>query len=410
MSLGTFSTVYKAIDVRHYQKDNSAWVGASRQDPFDVARLLALFMALQKAIPTRARKKVINSRLNQCIKEYIRGHYLGGSAADEIDEEALRQSLEARPPIFVAIKRINATSGPRRIAEEMKFLRDLQGLHHVVPVVTASRWEDQVVVVSPFFHGIDFRDLLPSLTVRDIAGYMRLLLEALAHVHEGHIMHRDIKPSNFLFAREGDGTYRGLLVDFGLAQVEEQDASKRAKTAGRKTDVAACPEGLRGLPLRSKLEGLAPGHVSNDPRAQMKASRAGTRGFRAPEVLFKVAHQTVAIDIWSVGVILLTMLTRRYPFFQSTDDMDALVELATIFGAADMANAARSYDRVWTCNVPTVPPGRVCWRQLCARLNPSCKEFLPDEVFDLLDRLLDLDFRTRITALGALDHPFLLQQ
>lgn len=155
--LGTFSTVYKAIDVKHYQKDNASWIASSRQDPFDVARLLALFTALHKAIPTRARKKVINSRLNQCIKEFVAGHYLPGYASDEIDAQLLKQNLEAKPPVFVAIKRINATSGPRRIAEEMKFLRDLQGLHHVVPIVTASRWEDQVIVVSPFFYGVDFR-------------------------------------------------------------------------------------------------------------------------------------------------------------------------------------------------------------------------------------------------------------
>jgi cell division control protein 7 len=219
-------------------------------------------------------------------------------------------------------------------------------------------------------------------------------------------MHRDIKPSNFMFARECDGTFRGLLVDFGLAQVEEQDVAKRAKTAGRKTD-SNCPDYLRGPLLQQRVEDLPPGYVQNDPRAQMKASRAGTRGFRAPEVLFKVAHQTVAIDVWSVGVILLTMLSRRYPFFQSTDDCDALVELASIFGNEEMSKAAKSYDRIWHCDIASVPQVRISWRILCSRLNPNWTETIPDEAFDLLDRLLDLDFRTRVTALESLDHPFL---
>jgi cell division control protein 7 len=220
-------------------------------------------------------------------------------------------------------------------------------------------------------------------------------------------MHRDIKPSNFMFARESNGLYRGLLVDFGLAQYEEQDISKRAKTAGRKTD-GACPDHLRGVSLFEKIKDLPPGYIQNDPRAQMKASRAGTRGFRAPEVLFKVAHQTVAIDVWSVGVILLTLLTRRYPFFQSTDDCDALVELASIFGREEMSAAALSYDRVWHCKVPTIPVHRLSWRHLCKQLNPNWREMVPDEAFDFLDRLLDLDYRKRITALEALDHPFLI--
>lgn len=248
---------------------------------------------------------------------------------------------------------------------------------------------------------------MPSITIKDIAGYLRLLLEALAHVHDRNIMHRDIKPSNFLFSREPDGSYRGLLVDFGLAQTEEQDVTKRAKTAGRKTDAAACPESMRGSSLHKRIQDLPAGYIDNDPRAQMKASRAGTRGFRAPEVLFKVAHQTVAIDIWSVGVILLTMLTRRYPFFQSTDDIDALVELASIFGNEEMAKAARSYDRIWHCNIPTVPETHLSWKHICSRLNPNWPERIPEEAFDLLSRLLDLDYRTRITALEALDHPFL---
>jgi cell division control protein 7 len=39
-----------------------------------------------------------------------------------------------------------------------------------------------------------------------------------------------------------------------------------------------------------------------------------------------------AIDIWSVGIMLLCFLTRRFPFFNSNDDIEALMEIATIFG------------------------------------------------------------------------------
>jgi serine/threonine protein kinase len=40
--------------------------------------------------------------------------------------------------------------------------------------------------------------------------------------------------------------------------------------------------------------------------------RGGTRGFRAPEVLLRCVKQTVAIDIWSAGVILLSILSARF--------------------------------------------------------------------------------------------------
>lgn len=253
------------------------------------------------------------------------------------------------------------------------------------------------------------QELLATLKLRDVAAYMRLLLEALAYVHASRIMHRDIKPSNFLFAREADGGSRGLLVDFGLAQHEEQSHSKWVRSGSRKNDAQA-GETSGGTRLIARMQDMPAGYIVNDPRAQMKASRAGTRGFRAPEVLFKVAHQTVSIDVWSVGVILLTLLTRRYPFFQSTDDCDALVELTYIFGTEEMGRAARSYDRTWTCSVPGVPKAKTSWQDLCRQLNPGMCEAIPAPAFDLLDRLLDLDCRTRITAAEALSHPFLTNQ
>ena len=75
----------------------------------------------------------------------------------------------------------------------------------------------------------------------------------------------------------------------------------------------------------------------------MKASRAGTRGYRAPEVLFKYPFQTCLVDIWSAGVILLGLVTRRFPVFQSNDDHDALVEIAYIFGKRAIRKAAAIY-------------------------------------------------------------------
>ena len=154
---------------------------------------------------------------------------------------------------------------------------------------------------------------------------------------------------------------------------------------------------------------LGPGYFNNDPRAGMKASRAGTRGFRAPEVLFKSSHQTTALDIWSAGVILLTLLTRRYPFFQSSDDLDAIVEIANIFGNEQMTRAAKLYGRKWRCVVPSVPEKHVGWAELCEKLNlPGFNgEKIPKECLDLLGECLNLDSGQRITARAALKHSFI---
>ena len=42
----------------------------------------------------------------------------------------------------------------------------------------------------------------------------------------------------------------------------------------------------------------------------LHAARAGTPGFRPPEVLLKCRIQTVAVDIWAAGVILLSIMSR----------------------------------------------------------------------------------------------------
>ena len=46
-------------------------------------------------------------------------------------------------------------------------------------------------------------------------------------------------------------------------------------------------------------------------RKSQRAARAGTPGFRPPEVLMKFEHQTTSVDIWAAGVILLSILSRK---------------------------------------------------------------------------------------------------
>jgi len=47
-----------------------------------------------------------------------------------------------------------------------------------------------------------------------------------------------------------------------------------------------------------------------------------------------------AIDVWSSGIIFLFFLTRKFPLFQSNDDVEALMELSTIVGRKGMERTA----------------------------------------------------------------------
>lgn len=75
-------------------------------------------------------------------------------------------------------------------------------------------------------------------------------------------------------------------------------------------------------------------------RGHQNAPRAGTPGFRSPEVLLKCPNQTTAVDIWSGGIIMLCLLSGRYPFFRAYDDMTALAQIISVIGSSECIKSA----------------------------------------------------------------------
>lgn len=381
---GTFSVVYKAIDVRHHQCDNSSWISYSLQDPDD-------FLLFDRSMIDKLNPK---TKIQTILKDYF------------------KNTLKScQQPYFVALKRINMTSNPDRVKDELLFLKELNGSQNVVPLITALRYEDQIIAVYPYFKHDDFRDYFYTLSVSDIQHYMKSLLIALRSVHGNGIIHRDLKPNNFLYSVEQQ---RGILVDFGLAQ-REPDGLPRVEPKKMcmrsKVTIPLSRDGNSILYSPNALNSLkrpAPGYYLNDVRHAMKANRAGTRGFRAPEVLFKHGMQSRAIDIWSVGVIFLCLLTQRYPFFNSPDDQDALVEIACIVGTNSLEKVASLCDRTWKHSLPDVPTEHAGFEAIVKSLNPELAERLPCEAYDFAYKLMAPNWFERLTAEEALRHPFLV--
>lgn len=75
-------------------------------------------------------------------------------------------------------------------------------------------------------------------------------------------------------------------------------------------------------------------------RGHQNTPRAGTPGFRSPEVLLKYPQQSPAVDMWSAGVIFLCILSGRYPFFRAYDDLTSLAQIMTLCGTDEAARAA----------------------------------------------------------------------
>lgn len=300
-----------------------------------------------------------------------------------------------------------------RIFNELELLHDLRGSSNVCPLITAFRHQDQVIAVLPYFQHRDFRDYFRDMTITDMRPYFHSLLTAVAAVHEHNIIHRDIKPTNFLYSPT---TQRGVLVDFGLAEREGTDwhaCNCSYSTTHREKRIQNSLYGSVTRQYAERGQAMpAPTYPKEDTRYSRRANRAGTRGFRAPEVLLKCTAQTCIIDIWSVGIILLTLLSRRFPFFHSADDIDAFIELSTIFGRRRMNEVALLHGQVLETTIPTISEGGHSWGKILLwSTNRNTKKDKLDREEQLavhfMARCLELDPMQRISAEAALEHPFI---
>ncbi|KAK9320170.1 kinase-like domain-containing protein [Lipomyces orientalis] len=332
------------------------------------------------------------------------------AAADTYPPIAKRQkmSMVPRRKKFVAIKRIYVTSSPQRILNELVLLHTLSKCDSIAPLITAFRSQDQVVAILPYYKHADYRAFYRQLPLREFKYYMKSLITALEHVHRHGILHRDVKPTNFLY---DPAKRRGVLVDFGLAERESLDSSYCTCRDYGENDH------IRQFTDRQPIGG----YLKNDTRPGRRANRAGTRGFRAPEVLLKCLNQTTKIDMWSAGVILLSFMSNRFPFFNSADDIDAMIEIATIFGKPKISACARLHGSIFDTNIPTVPDRGFKLEQIVEWAlsgvdgddeSQATTRSLDEEpnrglAFDLLKKCLEVDFRKRISAKEALRHQFL---
>lgn len=338
---------------------------------------------------------------------------------------------------IVALKQIYVTSSPNRIHNELNLLYMLSGNSHVAALLDVLRHQDQVVAILPYYKHADFRDFYRDLPIKGIKKYMWELFRALSFVHEKAIIHRDLKPTNFLY---DPFKGRGVLVDFGLAEKQPPLSNSNSYNS--------CPCFSKES-SRIKKRMFKAAYPKQDLRPPRRANRAGTRGFRAPEVLFKCSNQLTKLDIWSAGVIALSILLRKFPLFNSPDDVDAIMELVLIFGIEKMTKCAEFHgcglelqlttqpERIGNGNLiqligdflryeaenDAIPSDSVLWDTLDLLNERGDKFVKPSEdgedytqklenykdhkhLVELLNACLHMDHRKRVTAKQALKLPF----
>lgn len=146
----------------------------------------------------------------------------------------------------------------------------------IVPVYDADTINGQTFIVSEFVEGGTLAEALQAGQLSQRA-MLRLLVKAseiLDQAHESGIIHRDVKPANILLTREG----HPVIADFGLAVTREELLHKPGSKAG--TFVYMAPESLRG----------------------------------------DTEHIDRRADVFSLGIILVEMLTGERPFTLTQGD------------------------------------------------------------------------------------------
>ncbi len=164
------------------------------------------------------------------------------------------------------------------ITARKRFLREAEvSAHlkhdHILPLYEFGEEQGRLFLVTPYIEGGTLARRLQagSLTLSETHQLFTALAMAVAYVHKRGVVHRDLKPTNILLDTEEEtGQVYVRLIDFGIASL--------------------------------------PGIVS-DAALTTAGHEMGTVAYMAPERLNGIAAPSN--DIYSLGMILYQMLTRR---------------------------------------------------------------------------------------------------
>lgn len=232
---------------------------------------------------------------------------------------------------LIAMKEIHSQSNDQRaLKETIDELRILEGIKHpnLVRYFGVEVHRDDLYIFMEYCNEGTLESAvqlhLPEQLVRK---YTRQLLEAVNILHENGIVHRDIKSANILLT--SDGTLK--LGDFGCC-------------------------------MKLKNQTTMAGELS---------AFVGTPAYMAPEIFTRnnVEGHGRAADIWSIGCVVLEMMTGRRPWH-------------------DLDNSYQIMFKVGMGETPEIP------------------DDLSEEAADFIGHCLHHDPRLRLSTCQLLSHPF----
>jgi len=267
---------------------------------------------------------------------------------------AVYKAMSKKDRSVVALKKVVNVPKEDGTPVEVKYLKALNSSKNIVHL-TDSFWSKEGELCMVFeFMAYDLWRLSTSPNISfnmvQIKCIVQQMLEGLHQCHSAGIMHRDVKPSNLLINDEG--TLK--LADFGLTT-----------------------SFLTGNYLSNNVVSLY---------------------YRSPELLMGSHAYGPEIDMWSVGCIMIELITNNY-LFAGANDNEQLDLIFRVFGTPT--------EETWpgVSQLPgfTQVKGK---RRHPSRLLSDMFSFLTPDALDLVSKLMALDPKKRISSWEALQHPW----